>query len=195
MGRALTTVAYVTTPKNPEGGRPADFNSAQLSDWQKLTPAELAGLAYFRSENCVACHLGPGKKGTGPDLTQMPANHRSAAWLVKHFKEPAEVVPGSAVLSRAFARFRIELAGSVRNEAHAGQSEADLLEAPASAQAVRGAQIYTDNHCTACHQLAGSGMKVGPALDGVGDRHDRAWLEEHFKNPSAVSPGQQNACV
>ena len=94
---ALTTVAYVTTPKNPEGGRPPEFNGAQLSDWQKLTPAELAGLGYFRSENCVACHPGAGKKGTGPDLTQMPDTHRNAAWLVKHFKEPAEVVPGSAM--------------------------------------------------------------------------------------------------
>src|SRR5262249_6828944 len=94
---ALTTVAYVTTPKNPEGGRPPEFNSAQLSDWQKLTPAELAGVSYFRSENCVACHLGPGKKGTGPDLTLIPPNHRSPAWLVQHFKEPAQVVPGSAM--------------------------------------------------------------------------------------------------
>jgi ubiquinol-cytochrome c reductase cytochrome b subunit len=185
---ALTTVAYVTTPKNPEGGRPPDFNASQLTEWQKLTPAELAGLGYFRSENCIACHPGAGKKGTGPDLTQMPDNHRSAAWLVMHFKEPAEMVPGSAMPP-------VRLRDSELNSLSlfvmklTQQNEEDLLSAPA--KAVLGAQIYTDNHCTACHSLQGSGMKVGPALDGVGDRHDRKWLEEHFKNPSALSKGSK----
>ncbi|HVY91184.1 MAG TPA: cytochrome b N-terminal domain-containing protein [Bryobacteraceae bacterium] len=185
---ALTTVAYVTTPKNPEGGRPPEFNAAQLSDWQKLTPAELAGVAFFRSENCIACHLGPGQKGTGPDLTKIPDTHRNAAWLVMHFKEPAEVVPGSAMPP-------VRLRDSELNSLallvmkFTPENEAELLSAPA--EAVRGAVVYTNNHCTACHQLQGSGQKVGPPLDGVGDRHDRKWLEDHFRNPSALSKGSK----
>jgi cbb3-type cytochrome oxidase cytochrome c subunit len=64
-------------------------------------------------------------------------------------------------------------------------NEADLKGAPVLA--VKGATIYQESHCSACHQLQGSGMKVGPPLDGVGDRHDRAWLEAHFKDPKSVS--------
>jgi ubiquinol-cytochrome c reductase cytochrome b subunit len=33
------------------------------------------------------------------------------------------------------------------------------------------------------------GKKLGPALDGVGQRHDRAWLEQHFNDPQGVSKG------
>jgi len=180
----LTTAAILTTPKNPVGGRSPSFNPAQLSDWQLLSPAELAGLTYFRSENCIACHPGPGKKGVGPDLTQMPANHRNPAWMVPHFKAPAEVVPGSAMPPvrlkdselNALSLFVLRLTP---------ENEMDLLSAPV--YAVKGATLYQDSHCSACHQLRGNGMKIGPALDGVGDRHDRAWLEQHFKDPKSVS--------
>jgi ubiquinol-cytochrome c reductase cytochrome b subunit len=180
----LTTAAVLTTPKNPVGGRSASFDAAQLRDWQRLTPAELSGLTYFRSENCISCHPGAGKKGVGPDLTQMPAGHRNPKWMVEHFKDPEEVVPGSAMPPvrlrdselNALSLFVMRLTAD---------NEADLKGAPVLA--VKGATIYQESHCSACHQLQGSGMKVGPPLDGVGDRHDRAWLEAHFKDPKSVS--------
>ncbi len=177
----LTTAAILTTPKNPPSRVLAE---GELKDWQRLSPAELAGLTYFRMENCISCHPGAGKKGVGPDLTQMPAGHRNPAWMVKHFKEPAEVVPGSAMPPvrlrdselNALSLFVLRLTP---------ENEADLKSAPDFA--VKGATLYQDSHCNACHQLRGNGMKIGPALDGVGDRHDRAWLEAHFKDPKSVS--------
>jgi ubiquinol-cytochrome c reductase cytochrome b subunit len=180
----LTMAAVLTTPKNPAGGRSSSFDAQQLRDWQRLTPEELSGLTYFRAENCIACHPGAGKKGTGPDLTQMPANHHNPKWMVPHFKAPAEVVPGSAMPPvrlkdselNALSLFVMRLTP---------ENEADLLSAPALA--VKGATIYQESHCNACHQLEGSGMKIGPPLDGVGDRHDRAWLEQHFQDPRSVS--------
>jgi ubiquinol-cytochrome c reductase cytochrome b subunit len=184
----LTTAAILTTPQNPVGGRSPSFNASRLSDWQRLSPAELAGLTYFRSENCIACHAGPGKKGTGPDLTQMPTEHRNSAWMVPHFKAPAEVVPGSSMPA-------VRLKDSELNELSlfvlrlTPENYTDLLSAPLVA--VKGATLYPDNHCNACHQLGGNGMKVGPTLDGVGDRHDREWLEAHFKDPKGVSQGSK----
>ena len=49
--------------------------------------------------------------------------------------------------------------------------------------------VYQSNHCDACHQIHGVGSKFGPALDGVGLRHDRAWLEKHFADPAGVAKG------
>ena len=114
----------------------------------------------------------------------MPANHHNPKWMVPHFKAPAEVVPGSAMPPvrlkdselNALSLFVMRLTP---------ENEADLLSAPALA--VKGATIYQESHCNACHQLEGSGMKIGPPLDGVGDRHDRAWLEQHFQDPRSVS--------
>jgi ubiquinol-cytochrome c reductase cytochrome b subunit len=183
----LTAQAIMTTPPNP-GGRAPGFDSFQLSDWQKLTPEELSGLTFFRSENCVACHVGPGKKGTGPDLTQMPEGHRNVAWMVKHFQNPAEVVPGSAMPAvrlrdselNALSLFVLKLTP---------ENEEELLLAPADA--VTGANIYRESHCSACHQLQGAGMKIGPPLDGVGDRRNRKWLEQHFRDPKSLSPNSK----
>jgi cbb3-type cytochrome oxidase cytochrome c subunit len=54
---------------------------------------------------------------------------------------------------------------------------------------VQGALVYQSNHCDACHQIKGVGKTLGPPLDGVGSRRDRAWLEQHFRDPQAVSKG------
>jgi ubiquinol-cytochrome c reductase cytochrome b subunit len=183
----LTTAAILTTPRNPASRVLAE---GQLLDWQRLSPAELAGLTYFRAENCLACHPGSGKKGVGPDLTQMPLPHRNPAWLVRHFKAPAEVVPGSPMPP-------VRLRDSELNELAlfvlrlTPQTEAELKSAPEFA--VRAAALYQDSHCNACHQLRGSGMKIGPPLDGVGERHGRAWLEEHFNDPASISKGSKMA--
>ena len=55
--------------------------------------------------------------------------------------------------------------------------------------AIQGATVYQSNHCNACHQIRAVGSKLAPALDGVGLRHDRAWLEKHFADPAGVTPG------
>jgi len=183
----LTAQAIMTTPPNP-GGRAPGFDSFQLRDWQKLTPEELSGLTFFRTQNCIACHPGAGKKGTGPDLTQMPDNHRNVAWMVSHFKEPPEVTPGSAMPAvrlrdselNALSLFVLKLTP---------ENEEELLLAPV--EAVKGANIYRESHCSACHQLHGAGMKIGPPLDGVGDRRNRKWLEQHFRDPKSLSPNSK----
>ena len=66
-------------------------------------------------------------------------------------------------------------------------NEGSIMSAPD--YVVQGALVYQDNHCNSCHQVAGVGQKLGPALDGVGERHDRAWLEQHFRDPQGTSKG------
>lgn len=43
--------------------------------------------------------------------------------------------------------------------------------------------------CPSCHRLGGKGSHVGPALDGVGQRHDRRWLEAWIRSPWSIKPG------
>jgi cbb3-type cytochrome oxidase cytochrome c subunit len=181
----LTTAAIVTTPKTVEADETAP-GAESLQAWQTLTPEELQGLAYFRKQNCKACHPGAGQRGIGPDLTQMIAPHRNAAWMIPHFKSPAQVVPGSSMPPvqlddaglNALSAFVLKLTA---------QNEAGLLSAPDSV--VQGALIYQTSHCDACHQIMGAGKKLGPPLDGVGQHRDRAWLEKHFQDPKSTSPG------
>ena len=45
------------------------------------------------------------------------------------------------------------------------------------------------NGCAACHSIHGKGGTVGPELTHIGNKRDRDWLNRHFKDPKALSPG------
>lgn len=181
----LTTAAIMTTPKTTEADETAP-GAESLQAWQTLSPNELQGLGYFRSQNCKACHPGAGKSGIGPDLTKMIPAHRDAAWMIPHFKNPAQIVPGSSMPPvqlddaglNALSAFVLKLTP---------QNEQGLMSAPDFA--VQGATLYQTKHCDACHQIQGVGKKVGPPLDNIGAHRDRAWLEKHFIDPRSLSPG------
>ena len=87
-------MAVATTPK-PAPAAEIDYSAP--TDWMQLTPEEMAGVAYFRQENCASCHaVGEGASKLGPDLTQTSI-HRDAAWMIQHFKRPSAMRPGSAM--------------------------------------------------------------------------------------------------
>ncbi|MBL8214367.1 MAG: cytochrome b N-terminal domain-containing protein [Bryobacterales bacterium] len=177
---ALTAAAIASTPAQvvSEAGEPAE--------WTHLSPVELAGIGYYRAENCSSCHtLGDGASKAGPDLAAAPTK-RDAAWMLAHFKQPAQQVPGTSMPPvhlpdsqlNSLAAFLLKL-----NPANAKQ----LREAPQ--EAVEGAMIYQNNRCGSCHVVNGTGVQMGPPLNGIARRRDRKWLEGHFAEPQKFSPG------
>lgn len=54
-----------------------------------------------------------------------------------------------------------------------------------------GGELFQEKGCSGCHSIGGKGGRVGPALDGVGNRYSGEWLYTWLKNPSAVKPGTQ----
>jgi len=178
----LTVTAYATTPKPIV----AAIDFSQPTDWIQLSPVEMAGIGYFRQENCASCHtVGGGKQKIGPDLAD-GGIHKTAAWMIQHFKRPAAMVPGSAMPAiqlsdpqlNTLAAFLLKL--NPRN-AEALQSAPDF--------AVEGALIYQKNQCGSCHVVNGVGVKLGPPLNGLKRRRTQEWVEKHFQNPQALSAG------
>ena len=178
----LTAAAIATTPRQAIAEQ-IDFS--QPTDWLQLSPVELAGIGYFRRENCASCHtVGDGTPKIGPDLAA--GTHKTAAWMIQHFRRPAAMVPGSAMppiqLSDAqlntLAAFLLKL--NPRN-AEALQSAPDF--------ATEGAILYESRQCGACHMVNGVGGKLGPQLNGVKERRTEKWVEDHFRNPQSLSPG------
>lgn len=180
---ALTVAAIKTTPATPEqqaSGSPA------VAELRQFSPQELAGLGYYRQESCDACHnLASGPPKPGPDLATV-RQRKDAAWMINHFKNPGQVVPGSnmppialsdAALN-ALAAFLLKL--SPQNAEEVASTPDNL---------VRGAQIYEAQTCGACHMVNGVGAKLGPPLNGLAQRRSQQWVEQHFANPSALSPG------
>ncbi|MBH0176772.1 MAG: c-type cytochrome [Nitrospira sp.] len=65
----------------------------------------------------------------------------------------------------------------------------DLKTPPAQvAQLVeRGKRLYENKYgCNACHNVAGEGGKIGPALDRAGFRLNSTWVYRWLKNPQAM---------
>ncbi len=180
----LTAAAISATPKMAEADVTAE--GAAPEAWQSLSPTELAGLGYYRQQNCKMCHPGGGKQGVGPDLTRMSADHRNAGWMVPHFRNPAAVVPGSSMPPVQLTDAQLNALSALLIKL-SPDNEAQLLGAPDFAS--QGAMLYSANHCDACHQVNGQGMKLGPALNGIAEHRDKAWLEQHFRDPQSLSKG------
>jgi ubiquinol-cytochrome c reductase cytochrome b subunit len=184
---ALTFAAIKTTPSSSEEqatAPPPAVSAAPAAS--QFSPQELAGLGYFRQEKCQTCHTLPGAAAdTGPNLATAK-EHRNAEWMMKYFKNPQQVVPGSHMspvqLSDsnldALAAFLLKL---TPENAH------DIAAIPDNI--VHGAQIYQDQGCGNCHMVNGVGAKLGPALNGVATRRSQDWVTKHFANPAALSPG------
>jgi ubiquinol-cytochrome c reductase cytochrome b subunit len=179
----LTAAAVMSTPK-PASAVEVDYSAP--TDWMHLSPEEMAGIAYFRKENCISCHV-VGEHGTavGPDLTKASI-HKDAAWMIQHFKRPSTMRPGTSMPPiqltdaqlNSLAAFLLKL-----NEANATA----LDNAPEFA--AEGALLYQVNHCGACHLVNGVGMKIGPPLNGISKRQSRSWVEDHFADPQKLAPG------
>jgi len=45
--------------------------------------------------------------------------------------------------------------------------------------------VMTRSACRNCHTINGVGADTGPNLAGVGAKHDKKWLVDHFINPQA----------
>jgi ubiquinol-cytochrome c reductase cytochrome b subunit len=179
----LTAAAVATTPKAPPA---AQIDYSQPTDWLQLTPVEMAGVAYFREENCESCHsLGESTPKLGPDLTRLSI-HKDAAWMIQHFKRPAAMRPGSSMPAIQLSDTQLNSLAAFLLKLNPDNASA-LRNAPDYAAA--GALVYLNNQCTSCHMVNGSGMKVGPPLNGLSGRHTRDWVEAHFADPQKLSPG------
>jgi ubiquinol-cytochrome c reductase cytochrome b subunit len=184
LGWTGLTVAAVRGTPPPKGAVQIDWSGP--TDWMQLSPEELAGVGYFRAENCVSCHaIGDGDKSIGPDLTATGI-HKDAAWMIQHFKRPSAMRPGSSMPPIQLSNPQLNALAAFLLKLNAKNATA-LENAPDFA--VRGALIYQSNQCGACHMVNGVGMKVGPPLNGLAKRQSRNWVEEHFANPQKLSPG------
>jgi ubiquinol-cytochrome c reductase cytochrome b subunit len=154
-------------------------------EWRELSPEELAGVGYFRAEHCGSCHsLGLRQEGkVGPNLGAGGVV-RDAAWMIAHFKQPANLVPGSQMPS-------ISLTDSQLNSLAAfllkltPQNAMKLQDVPG--YALDGAMIYQKHRCSMCHQVNGVGMKTGPGLNGLSHRRQAEWVSAHFADPQKMS--------
>lgn len=180
----LTAAAIKGTPPQTAA---ASIDFSGPTQWMQLKPAELAGIRYYREENCVNCHnvTAGGEAKPGPNLLNTGRRH-DQAWMLLHFKEPQATSPGSAMTP-------VNLNSAQLNDLSAAMlaltpDNGDLISITPPF-AANGAAIYQKNFCFSCHMVNGVGGKTGPPLNGLATRRTEAWTIEHFVNPQKMSPG------
>ncbi len=180
----LTAAAVMSTPPQTAAAM-IDFSGP--TEWMQLSPVELAGIGVYRKEGCATCHTIGTEAGskTGPDLLNVARKH-DAAWMIDHFKHPANVVPGSSMPA-------IDLSTNDANEVSAlmlklnpefgnvVQNTPDFV--------VQAAALYQKNFCGSCHKVNGVGQTVGPPLNGISQHRSEKWVIDHFNDPKAMTPG------
>lgn len=178
----LTAAAILTTPESP----PESAFEEGPQDWQRLSPEELAGMGYFRKEDCASCHnLGEGRAKIGPDLARS-ARKRSAGWMIEHFRNPQGNLPGSQMPPVQLTKAQMNALAAFLQKLTPANAKA-LQQAPQAA--VEGAMVYQAQSCFACHRANGVGVRMGPDLNGLARRRTRDWIEGHFREPQKYSPG------
>ncbi|RMH38201.1 MAG: cytochrome bc complex cytochrome b subunit [Nitrospirae bacterium] len=67
----------------------------EVATMPRMDPSVLRGKALYQELDCAACHRIHGQGGlVGPDLSYV-GDKRDRDWLIRHFKDPQAVVPGS----------------------------------------------------------------------------------------------------
>ncbi|HXE15572.1 MAG TPA: cytochrome b N-terminal domain-containing protein [Bryobacteraceae bacterium] len=180
---ALTMAAIITTPSANTDGLTSKGDS---ESWASFSPEELAGVGYFRQEHCESCHnLIDGDPKVGPNLASLPVR-RSAEWMIEHFKNPSQLIPGSNMPPihlpdaglNALSAFLLKLTP---------ENAARLMSAPSNAS--EAAETFVTSGCGGCHKVNGTGGDMGPPLNGISSRRSKEWIARHFDDPQKLSPG------
>lgn len=173
----LTARAVLTTPKFSE------IDMTSIQPWQEISAGNLASIGYFMRAGCGTCHIisldSTKAAAAGPDLSLMPSE-KSPEWLAMHFNRPAQNASPPQLTN-----FQIQMLVTFVTRRTGKEVEA---WANTPQPIIEGAMLFQANDCGSCHKLNGVGDELGPPLDGIGERRDRAWIEEHFRDPAKLSP-------
>jgi len=167
---------------------------------ETLTPSAIRGKNLWDENNCMGCHTLMGEGGYyAPELTKV-YTRRGEPFIRAMLKDPNAMYPGERKMQNYHFKEE-EMTDLVAFLKWVG--EMDLNGYPAPQNLVRMAVSDTQPNlssvakkgnrpmifnqmCIACHSLEGQGGKVGPALDGVGSRRDRAYIAKWLLDPTQV---------
>jgi nitric oxide reductase subunit C len=166
---------------------------------QNITDAVIRGKDHWDTNNCAGCHtlLGEGAY-YAPELTQV-YTRRGETFIKAVIKDPEAMYPGQRKMVNhhfnddqisdiiAFLKWIGEM------DLNGFPPKPDLMSTAVASTGLvadrTNRPMVFNQMCIACHSLDGQGGKVGPALDGVGDRRDRANIVQWLTDPQSVKPG------
>jgi nitric oxide reductase subunit C len=191
-GTGVFTAAFLALTYDSMRQIPALTNS------DKITEEVKAGKIIWEKNNCMGCHTLFGEGAYyAPELTKV-IERRGKPWLRLFLKDPEKMFPGERkMVNYNFDEEEItniiaflEWCGEVDlNGFPAKPPLGRVANPPAAASNVPQPAVFTNKGCVGCHMVGGKGGNVGPALDTIASRMDRASLKEWISDPQKIKPG------
>lgn len=167
---------------------------------QNITPEVVRGKRLFDENNCMGCHTLMGEGGYyAPDLTKV-VERRGADWINVFMDDPEAMFPGERKMVK-YNFTTAEKSDLIAFFSWVGEIDLNGFP-PAPDKGAFAANVITTTGtgavgdkpakwslCSACHSLGGAGGNVGPALDGVGNKFDAAYLSKWIADPQTIKPG------
>jgi mono/diheme cytochrome c family protein len=143
--------------------------------WTQVDIAALAGRQIYELKKCGDCH-NPGAAKFTPikavwDSTKL-ADHVVALKLENVLRKDTS----ERRKKRTFGEEVLAMVAYLKNREKADAAAANM---------VRAGFVMIRESCRNCHAINGAGKDVGPNLAGIGAKHDKKWLIDHFVNPQA----------
>ncbi len=153
----------------------AGDRSPLVSPYVPEPPQVVEGHRIYQQFHCTYCHSVNGRGASvGPDIALSPSVHDDV-WLVAHFQRPLLAVAPNA------------------SQQSLGLLLAETTDLLAYVREMEGGGPYDPRapklffrQCSRCHELNGSGAKVGPDLSDIGSVRTRAFLFRYIANPKAL---------
>lgn len=135
----------------------------------------LAGRQLYHLKKCGDCH-NPGAKEftaikTAPDSAKLAA-HVETLKLENVLRQ--DTTPRRQ--KKTFGEEVAALTAYLKNRAKVDAAPANFATA---------GFVMTRSACRNCHVINGTGNDNAPKLAGIGAKHDKKWLLDHFINPQA----------
>lgn len=170
----------------------------------------------LEKQGCMHCHSLDGKGGLiGPPFDNI-SKFRSKEYIVKKltikapipqeyprsYPDPKELmnhVRLNKVTSEKIADYLINHKSSSEwsVKGHGGMKKDDVplgsgfAPHPVSKDSRAGLALYRDKGCAACHSISLIGGRMGPALDGIGAKRSRKFIENRISLGAVVSYGDR----
>jgi len=176
---------------SPSGGTAEAYTRHPAAD------AEL-GERLFALLGCAGCHSGVGETPpgrVGPDLSREGVRTRPE-WLRAFLKAPTPIrrdghpgSPGARMPDFRLSDEEAEALGTFL--VGLGSRFADLDTVSLTPfQTLRTRRLLEGRlACLGCHEMGGEGGRIGPPLDGLGERLEESFVLEMILDPSQAVPG------
>jgi len=170
----------------------------KMTHADKLTTEVIAGKKLWEDNNCMGCHTLFGEGAYyAPELTKV-VERRGKPWMKMFLKDPEKMFPGERkMVNYHFTDKEIDhliaffdWCGKVDLNGFPAKPPLGRVASPEVVKStVEQPKVFTAMGCIGCHSIGGKGGNVGPALDTVAKRRDRAYLTKWISDPQKIKPG------